>query len=417
MAITAVGIKDHYVIEDIQIGNQIAKGENASILEAKWEGLTVAIKDMHCVFDGISGQELQRLREFFLNECRLSSCTHHPNIVRFLGIHYPSGTKIPYIVMEHLHCNLNDLLMQHSVIPLEIKLHILHGISLGLRYLHTRDPPIVHKDLTSNNVLLSDGLEVKIANLCTARLIPSSHYVQSTHCLDFLPSLDDPLNEMTKEVDVFSFGCIMVHTFSQQWPTPSQAVVNSNDPNEHQGIADSSSELDRRAQYIDKVPKAVEDIVVPLITSCLENHFVDRPTAEEVCDQLETLVINRKCTLPDNLLEAQLVFEKAQQQIKTLGMELQQVKSELLDKKTKLQKQNIEVESLRLELSRLQISSSHEFNNLQVAILNYITYVILLLFYNYRQVNILQISGVHSSLHGNSVLICQQNVGSHQLLS
>ena len=360
-----------FTIDDIQITNHIARGENSMILEAKWEGLRVAIKDLNFIVDQgrvqVSGKELQRLREHLINECRLNSYIRHPNMVRFLGIHSPLGTKIPYIVMERLNCNLNDFLLQYSIVPLEIKLHILHGIGLGLRYLHARDPPIIHKDLTSKNILLSNGIEVKISNLCTAQLIPSSLNVWKNHSVDFLPSLDDPL-KMTKEVDVFSFGCVMIHTFCHQWPTPSPAVVSSNDPNEEQAMADSSSELDRRSQYLDKVPKSVEEVVIPLIASCLEDLPNDRPTAREVCDQLETLVVNRKCTLPDNLLEAQMVLEKAQEQIKCQTAELQLIKSELVTKKTNLQEQSIEVKSLRLELSKLQVSSSHQFGNLQVTI-------------------------------------------------
>ena len=333
------------------------------------------------------------MREHLLTECRLSSRIRHPNIVRFLGVHSSSGTKVPYIVMERLHCNLNDLLTQYSVIPLEIKLRVLHGIGLGLRYLHTRDPPIIHMDLTSKNVLLSDGMEVKISNLCTARLIPSWHHVRTTHSVDFMPYLDNPSNEIAKEVNIFSFGCVMIHTFSHQWPTASPAVVSSNDPDEQQSIADSSSELDRRAQYLDGVPKAVEEVAVPLIASCLENHPANRPTAEEVCDQLETLVVNRKCTLPDNLLEAHIVLKKAQQQIKGQAGELQQIKSELLNNKAKLQKQSTEVESLTLELSKLQVSSSHQFSNLQVTIFIY-HFQILVLISNFRLVKVLQIFGV-----------------------
>jgi len=275
--------------------------------------------------------------------------------------------------MERLHCNLNDLLEQQPTVPLEIKLRILHGIGLGVRYLHSRDPPIIHKDLTSKNVLLSDSIAVKIADLCTARLIPSNHYVQTTHSADFLP----PNKEIGKEVDIFSFGCIMIHTFSHQWPTPLQVAVKSNDLNECCVVDDLSSELDRRLQYIDKVPKAVEDIVVPLITSRLENYPVDRPTAEELCDQLETLVVNRKSTLPDNLLEAQLVLQEAQQQIESQAAELYQIKSELCNKNTKLEKQSAEIEALRLKVSKMQASSLHHFDNLRVIILSPIQSIIL----------------------------------------
>ena len=113
-------------------------------------------------------------------------------------------------------------------------------------------------------------------------------------------------------------------------------------------------------QYIDIIPKTVEEVVVPLITSCLENYPVDRPTAEEVCDQLETLVVNRSCTLPDNLLKAQLELQKAQQKVEICTAELQKARSEL---HSKVQD---ELDTLRSEMSRLQVFSDHPACNLQV---------------------------------------------------
>ena len=353
----ATSVMEDNIIERIEIIDEIARGENATILKGKWEGLTVAIKDVRCV-NRSRGQELQKLKDHFLRECRLSSRIRHTNLVRFLGIHFPSDKDIPYIVFERLHCNLNDLLEQHSAIPLEIKLRILHGIGLGLRYLHSRDPPIIHRDLTSENVLLSEGIEVKIAFPCTARLIPSNHYEWTNRSLDFLPPMQSSSNtDMVKEDDIFSFGCIMIHTFSHQWPTPSQALVASNDPDE-QVMADSSSELDRRAQYINRVPDVIKDVMVPLIASCLENDPVDRPTAEGVCDQLETLVVNRKCTLPDNLLEAHLVLQECQQTVEQQAVRLKEMDNKLSSNKSQLQSDAIKLQAADLELSQLKLETS-----------------------------------------------------------
>lgn len=356
MAVSSA-VSDDFTITNIQIGGQIDKGENANILEAKWEGLTVAVKDVNRIFDRTSGEEFKKLREHFLSECRLSSRIRHPNVVCFLGVCYQSGTNAPCIVVERLHCDLHKLLERHPIIPLEVKLRILHGVGLGLRYLHTRDPPIIHKDLTSKNVLVSEGIEVKIADLCVARLVPPNQYTQSSHSLDFLPCMDGLASDIGKEEDVFSFGCIIIHTFSHQWPTPSESLVTSNDPDE-KVLPDSSSELDRRMQYINRVPSTVKDVVIPLVTSCLENDPVDRPTAEEVCDQLETLVVNRKCTLPDNLLEAHLVLQETQQKVEQQVMELGEREIELGDKKSQLQSKTVKLEAVNLELSQLMLETS-----------------------------------------------------------
>ena len=187
---------------------------------------------------------------------------------------------------------------------------------------------------------------MKITDMCAARLLDhdlrdheNSPKIKIFGTEDFMPPEVLVKNLSIKyksQLDVFSFGCIVLHTFSQRWPTPSQILTG---PNEI-----PKSEIDRRVQYLAKVPKTVEDVVVPLIKSCLENIPSDRPTAELVCDQLETLVMNRESTLPDNLLQVQLMLQENRHQVKSLT--------------TKLQSRVEEVEVLRSDLSKLQANLS-----------------------------------------------------------
>ena len=65
----------------------------------------------------------------------------------------------------------------------------------------------------------------------------------------------------------------------------------------------------------------------------------------EVCDQLETLVVNREQSIPDNLLQAQLMLQEAQS-------EVERQTSELHDK-------DVEVEALRSEMSKMQVTAPH----------------------------------------------------------
>ena len=185
-------------------------------------------------------------------------------------------------------------------------------------------------------------MEAKIADLGTIRFLDPSRNSPMTMApgtQDFMPPevlMNDPSIKYGKELDVFSFGCVMLHTFSQQWPTPSQYVVA--DSVERKLIA--RSEIERRAQYLDKVHKVVEDVMVPLIVSCLENLPFDRPTIMEVCGQLETLVVNREQMLPDNLLQAQLMLQEAQSEVERQA-------SQLRDK-------DVEMEALRCDMSKME---------------------------------------------------------------
>ena len=335
------------IITDIQLGRVIDEGVHGRILEAKWEGSVVAVKQIHSIFEKVSAQEFKILKNKFLLECDRSNRLRHPNVVRFFGIYFPPRARIPNLVMERLHCNLNHLLERNPVIYLDIKMSILHQIGLGLRYLHTRVPPIIHRDLSSNNVLISKGMEAKIADLSTIRFLEPSRnspmsMVPGTQ--DFMPPevlVNDPSIKYGKELDVFSFGCVMLHTFSQQWPTPSQHVVTDS----VEGKLIARSEIERRAQYLDKVHKVVENVMVPLIVGCLENLPFDRPTIMEVCDQLETLVVNREQSIPDNLLQAQLMLQEAQ--------------SEMERQATELRDKDVEMEALRSDMSKMQVTAHH----------------------------------------------------------
>ena len=49
-----------------------------------------------------------------------------------------------------------------------MKLTIAHGVIRGMNYLHSRDPPVIHADLTSQNVLIGDGYAPRVCNFSHA---------------------------------------------------------------------------------------------------------------------------------------------------------------------------------------------------------------------------------------------------------
>jgi len=360
------------VISNLQVIKLLKEGATAKIIEAKWQGLFVVVKDLEPIFKQISNhvseKELQLVKQDFLRECELSSHLCHPNIVRFLGIRFSPNSGIPSIVMERLYCSLASLLEKNESLSLEIKLNILHGIGLGLRYLHACESLVVLKNLSSESVLISDGLEVKISDFGTARFANAKHCSLVEEFMSPEMYASDGV-VVGKEADIFSFGCIMIHTLSHQWPTPAQNMINCNDPS-GQTVADSTSEIERRSQYLDEIPKSVGDVMVPLITSCLENIPVDRPTAEEVCDQIETLVVNRRSNLPDNLLQAQRRLLEAEEQKEKQSAELCRVRAELLSRDTEVQLLKSQMDTLTSEMFKLKISSSSQpTSHLQVCVM------------------------------------------------
>ena len=234
----------------------------------------------------VSDLEFQSFKRNFLHECEQSSRLRHPNIVSFFGIYHPPGTRVPSLVMERLHCSLTSLLENNPVIPIGTKIWIINDVALGLRYLHTRNAPIIHHDLSSNNVLLTKGMEGKIGVLGTARLVDprrQSRMTKAPGTVDFMPpeALEDVTNvRYGKELDIFSFGCVMLHTLSHEWPTPSQAVIVNPDI----GLVTGRTEVKRRSQYFERIDWSRSDVWIPLIESCLSDLPKNRPSIVRVCD-------------------------------------------------------------------------------------------------------------------------------------
>ncbi len=103
----------------------------------------------------------------------------HPNITLFLGLCFLEGSDLPLLVIERLEMSVDDLLECSPNIPLAVKISILTDTGIGLVYLHSREPPIVHRDLTARNILLtSSSLTAKITD--TGKLSHGNFKTNST---------------------------------------------------------------------------------------------------------------------------------------------------------------------------------------------------------------------------------------------
>ena len=273
------------VVSDVEIGKEIDRGSFGLVLEATWKRSVVAVKQIHSTFVN---------KDTLFKECERSSRLSHPNIVRFVGIHCPSPDRAPNIVMERLHCSLTKQLEETRAtaaagdqFPVDKKLSILSQVGRGLRYLHSQSPPIIHRNLSSDNVLLSEKLElVKISDLGSVRLVDSKRQLEimkTSNMVIFMPPevLSDEPREHGTEVDVFSFGCVMLHTLSHQWPTPSQPVG-------------TQSEVERRQKYFDTIARKEVLKVEPfrsvkMMKRCLNNSPNNRPSIVNICDCLNCI--------------------------------------------------------------------------------------------------------------------------------
>ena len=137
------------------IGKELGRGSYGRVFEVDYEGTLCAAKQVHEILLDVTENELRMIKKKFLAECNLWGKLSHPHIVQYLGKHYdPSISTLPIIVMEKMQLSLRELVEGYKNIPLNVKASILNDAGLGLRFLHSRKPSIVHRDLTPNNILL-----------------------------------------------------------------------------------------------------------------------------------------------------------------------------------------------------------------------------------------------------------------------
>ena len=286
-------ILQEFLLEDVEIsGRELGVGSYSSVLELKYKGMRCAGKKIHrSLYDqGVAvGPEIL---ERYEKECELLSHLRHPCIVQFLGLFLEVGEDVPILIMEYLSCALSDCIEAHGRLANEISYSILHDVALGLRYLHDHLPPIIHRDLTANNVLLSSSMSAKIADLGMAKilnLVPAQLTNRMTVCpgtISYMPPealTAEPLYDT--KLDCFSFGVLMTHIFCGEWPI---AVEYLQPDPVRPGCYYPLTEIERREKYLRKIGPSQP--LLPLIKKCLRNIPADRPEVSEILNEVSSMV-------------------------------------------------------------------------------------------------------------------------------
>ena len=150
-------------------------GSYGAVCKAKFDDLLCAAKILHpTLFDPTAQHQIIPQREHrlpsgrFELECEFLNAIRHPNIIQYLGMGQDPATNRSVLLMELMDGTLTHFL-ESSTQPIlyHIQINICHDITLALSFLHSNN--IVHRDLSSNNVLLMSNIRAKVTDFGMAR--------------------------------------------------------------------------------------------------------------------------------------------------------------------------------------------------------------------------------------------------------
>ncbi|XP_026431312.1 MDIS1-interacting receptor like kinase 2-like [Papaver somniferum] len=281
--------------EDFDTKYCIGKGGYGSVYKAELStGQVVAVKKLHPSDEDSEAFELKS----FESEVHALTKIRHRNIVKLFGFCSNPARRISFLVYEFVERgSLKNVLLdgeQAMGFNWIKRLRFIRGTANALAYMHHDCiPAIVHRDISSNNILLDSGYNSRVSDFGTARILKpdSSNWTSLAGTYGYVaPELAYTM-KVTEKCDVYSLGVIILEVLMGRHPSEIITLLS------HDVLSSSSAskvgQNVRLGDILDQRIGAPTDIVKNEITyimkvgvSCLQGDPHTRPTMQEVSVQL-----------------------------------------------------------------------------------------------------------------------------------
>ncbi|XP_048435730.1 probable leucine-rich repeat receptor-like protein kinase At1g35710 isoform X2 [Pyrus x bretschneideri] len=229
----------------------------------------------------------------FQNEIRTLTSIRHRNIIRLYG--FCSRRACIFLLYEYLERGslgkalygvegVNELIWATRV-------KIVQGLAHALSYLHHDcSPPIVHRDITVNNVLLESDFEVRLSDFGIARLLStdSSNWTDIAGSFGYIaPELAYTMR-VTDKCDVYSFGVVTLEVMMGRHPgdmLESQLQESSKSRRDNVELL-LKDLLDQRLEPPTNESAKAVVLVVIMALACIRTRPASRPTMLFVAQKL-----------------------------------------------------------------------------------------------------------------------------------
>ncbi|KAJ6864976.1 LRR receptor-like serine/threonine-protein kinase [Populus alba x Populus x berolinensis] len=265
---------------------QLGSGRSGIVYRAELPDLTVAVKKIFTHSKAVDeiGSEVYARKALDLK---------HENLVNLIASY--SRRHLILLIYEYMeHGSLGQVLFGSNPtvqIDWQKRFIICRGIAKGLKYLHERNPPIIHRNIKANNILLDASCNPKISDFGLAKLYEEENpYIAIGAGGDLLYMSPEYATRgaMTVKVDVYSFGILLLEIVSGR----NNADYRANQ--ETVFLLDTAGNLNARGRLGDLVDPSLRTcdwdqakIVLNLAMMCTEQSPSLRPTMSQLVAVLE----------------------------------------------------------------------------------------------------------------------------------
>ncbi|KAJ9700940.1 hypothetical protein PVL29_006325 [Vitis rotundifolia] len=207
--------------------NVIGKGCSGVVYRADIDnGEVIAVKKLWPTAMGAANGDNDKsgVRDSFSAEVKTLGSIRHKNIVRFLGCCWNRNTRL--LMYDYMpNGSLGSLLHERAGNSLEwgLRYQILLGAAQGLAYLHHDCvPPIVHRDIKANNILIGLEFEPYIADFGLAKLVNDADFARSSNTVagsyGYIAPEYGYMMKITEKSDVYSYGIVVLEVLTGKQP-------------------------------------------------------------------------------------------------------------------------------------------------------------------------------------------------------
>ncbi|EQC29802.1 TKL protein kinase [Saprolegnia diclina VS20] len=237
----------------------------------------------------------------FMNEIRLCARLEHPKIVKFVGISWSTlqdlavlsefmsnGDVTGLIRKERKKPEGSRLLQWYSdgVFP-ATKTSIAADTADALVYLHSFQPTVIHRDLKSKNVLLSETWEAKLSDFGISRVTSLEESMTSNiGTIAWIAPEVLTGGRYTEKADIYSFGVLMAELDTLQVPYADMLGKSKENGFSNARLAMMVSEGALQPSFTESMPSEL----LALARECLSFHDNDRPSAVQLSYRLHKML-------------------------------------------------------------------------------------------------------------------------------